>query len=110
VELPFYNVNSYGSLNCKLVFYYTINKTKFTLRDVQILSLQHYKLKLGGNVGGGGNGGDGGGDDGSGSGDHGGGGGDHDGGGGDHDGGCGGGDDDDSSSFDHPSSFMNKCK
>ena len=60
-----------------------------------MLSLQFYKLELGGNVGGGG---DGGGDDGG------------SGGGGVGDGGGGGGDDDDSSSFDHPSSFMKKCR
>jgi hypothetical protein len=60
VELPFCNVNAYGSLNCRLIFYYIINKTKFTPRDVLMLSLQLYKPELVnvGNVGGGGGGGE----------------------------------------------------
>ena len=55
MELPFYNVNPYVSRNCKLIFYYIIKKKKFKSipRDVQILSLQLYKLELGGNGGGG---------------------------------------------------------
>jgi len=85
VELPFYNVNPYGSRKCRLIFYYIINKTNSIPRDVQVLYLQLYKLELGGNGGGGGGGG-GGDDDDNGN------------------------DDDDSFSYDHPSSFMNKCR
>ena len=103
MELPLYNVNYNGSLNCKLIFYYIINKTKCTPRDVQTLSLQLYKLEFGGNVGGGGNGGGGDGGGGDGGGGDGGGGVDGDGGDDDDD------DDDDSSSFDYPS-FVNKCR